>query len=183
MWTNRKYNIGDKVWNLVIIAIQPSNIQRRAKYECKCTCGNFTTKDSHYFYKSKYLSCWCINPKREDDRENSIFKRLYHFKIQCPRKSIKDKPTLTIEDFKTIIKKPCFYCWVEYSMEIKDRIRKNIISDITIKYNWIDRIDSNIWYEINNCVPCCSNCNMAKRLMTQTAFFDWIKRVYKFNKF
>lgn len=46
----------------------------------------------------------------------------------------------------------------------------------------IDRVDPEIGYEINNVVPCRSQCNYAKLDYSQEEFVSWIERVYRFQK-
>ena len=53
------------------------------------------------------------------------------------------------------------------------------LSDVILKCNGVDRINSNIGYTEENTVPCCKYCNTAKNTMTQNEFKMWIKRVYK----
>ena len=52
------------------------------------------------------------------------------------------------------------------------------------KFNGIDRIDSNIGYTVNNCVPCCTICNHMKNDLTTDEFYNHIKLLYNlhFNK-
>jgi hypothetical protein len=42
----------------------------------------------------------------------------------------------------------------------------------------IDRVDNNKGYVPENCVPCCFDCNSAKKEKTLEEFIDWIKKVY-----
>lgn len=44
----------------------------------------------------------------------------------------------------------------------------------------IDRIDSNIGYIKDNCVPCCSMCNYMKREYKQIDFINQCKKIAKF---
>ena len=46
-------------------------------------------------------------------------------------------------------------------------------------YNGVDRIDNNSGYDIDNCAPCCHQCNWAKKNLTKADFLNWIERVYK----
>lgn len=48
-------------------------------------------------------------------------------------------------------------------------------------YNGIDRVDNTKGYTIDNVVPCCGICNMAKGKLNQQEFQNWIKRVYKYR--
>lgn len=59
---------------------------------------------------------------------------------------------ITIEEFAEIIKKPCFYC-----------LRKMPIMGM-------DRVDNNQGYLKTNVETCCSDCNLAKRVMPQKDF-------------
>ena len=46
-------------------------------------------------------------------------------------------------------------------------------------HNGIDRVDSTMGYAIDNCVPCCKTCNIAKHTMTTIEFAGWINRAYQ----
>ena len=46
-------------------------------------------------------------------------------------------------------------------------------------YNGIDRVDSNIGYIFENCVPCCKLCNMAKKEYPVEEFKEWIAKLGK----
>ena len=182
-----KYKSGDIVGNLKIVKMMPIGVghgaSRKRHYRCLCKCGNLTIKASDYLRKSRFLSCGCVDPRKEQDRENAIIKRLYHFKISSSavRKHIRDKSNLPFEIFKIIIKRPCFYCGVSHSLVKKDIIRNKLCSSMIVKYNGIDRVNNNLGYTIRNSVPCCSDCNLAKRLMSRKVFFVWVKKVYEFN--
>lgn len=43
----------------------------------------------------------------------------------------------------------------------------------------IDRVDNEIGYTIENCVPCCFTCNSAKGIMSYVEFKAWVERIYK----
>lgn len=47
-----------------------------------------------------------------------------------------------------------------------------------VKRNGIDRVNNDLGYIIENCVPCCKDCNRAKRCMTLTEFDEWITLCY-----
>jgi len=48
-------------------------------------------------------------------------------------------------------------------------------------YNGIDRIDNTKDYTLDNCVPCCKNCNYAKRTLTQHDFYKLIQSIYNYR--
>jgi hypothetical protein len=47
------------------------------------------------------------------------------------------------------------------------------------KYNGIDRVVNSVGYTLENCVPCCSNCNRAKSTLSRQEFIAWAHRVKK----
>lgn len=67
---------------------------------------------------------------------------------------------LTEEEFKSFWKNPCSYCGDD------------------IETIGIDRIDSSKSYEINNCKPCCSECNKIKLDLSEDRFLSLIKKIY-----
>ncbi len=75
-------------------------------------------------------------------------------------------------EFYQITQKPCYYCG-----QLPSLIRKGAGIGHDFVYNGLDRVDSNKEYTIDNVVPCCKRCNIAKNNMTKQEFYDWIKRV------
>lgn len=47
-------------------------------------------------------------------------------------------------------------------------------------YTGLDRRDSSRGYDLDNVVPCCRACNVAKNDMTVDEFRAWLLRVYSF---
>jgi len=81
---------------------------------------------------------------------------------------------LTPEQFKALILRDCFYCGVEPLQTIKFPYE-------TLFYNGIDRVDSNLGYVPENCVPCCKFCNYAKHNRSKEDFLTWLRRAYEHN--
>src|SRR5260370_33511777 len=69
--------------------------------------------------------------------------------------------TLTLDQFISILAKPCFYCGETY--EIRG----------------LDRVDNRLSYYVENLVAACSECNFMKRVMTKDRF---IRRAVKIAK-
>lgn len=68
---------------------------------------------------------------------------------------------LSKSQFNTFWNKRCFYCG-------------NIIETIGI-----DRIDSNIGYTVENCVPCCYKCNTMKLDLSEKEWITHMMRILK----
>jgi hypothetical protein len=75
--------------------------------------------------------------------------------------------SLTREEIAKLITSPCSYC--------------GKLSDFTSYKgcNGIDRVDNNVGYEINNCVSCCTYCNIAKNDRTLSEFKQHIVNIYE----
>lgn len=71
---------------------------------------------------------------------------------------------ITLEDFTEITKLPCYYCGEE------------------IIKRGIDRLNNEIGYLKENCVPACTLCNMMKKIMTKQDFLNHIVKIYKHNQ-
>lgn len=157
---NCKYKPGDKVGNLTIISLHKSKIStnRGCVYKCLCDCGSITMKTAGYLYVSRVNNCGCHNPSKMDDRENQIIKRLIKEKMYNTRTRHGNVSffSLTFDQFKEIIKKPCFYCGISHSMERKDMVKDKVSTDTVLRYNGIDRIENEIGYTVENSVPCCT---------------------------
>lgn len=71
--------------------------------------------------------------------------------------------------FFRIAQQDCHWCGSPPSNKLKH----------SVKYSGIDRVDNNKPYTMNNVVPCCKRCNVAKNDMTVGQFKKHIKRIHK----
>lgn len=82
---------------------------------------------------------------------------------------------INIDDFNNLIKQECFYCGVLYTIKIN-----------SYRVNWsgVDRVDNDVGYIKENCVPCCKFCNKAKLNRKQTDYINHCMLVadYQRNK-
>ena len=74
-------------------------------------------------------------------------------------------------DFIEFTKQPCVYCG-EYSDTYDGEL-----------FNGIDRIDSDLGYSIDNCVPCCAICNRMKMDMCVDVWFEKMKQISAYCNF
>lgn len=150
---------------------------RHSKSIFKCHCWKiFECRASSIFYNHT-KSCWCLQTYNRMEYwvsllNSAISKMISHMKkrwIECE---------LTKDEIYNMIQKPCIYCW-----EIWWNICRNK-STVAKEYfyNWLDRVDSNLWYTIDNTVPCCKKCNWAKNSMPVNEFLYHIEKIYLFNK-
>lgn len=81
---------------------------------------------------------------------------------------------ITRDYFNKIVGISCYYCGNEVGTTKK--CRKHIFNT-----NGIDRLDNSLGYTEDNCVPCCSTCNLAKNDMSEKEFYEWVNRIYWYS--
>ena len=189
-----KDRTGDVYGRLTVLSHAGKDHRGKHLWDCLCKCGNKKTVVSDNLSSGKSNSCGCLKSEvlaRKgnqygvySDRESALLKVQYsHLKRRDKNKGFFE--TLTLDEFSVLSKSPCNYCGLEYSKEIEDRLNESKsqkrLSDHVLKCNGIDRVDSSKGYTLENSVPCCKYCNMAKHTMTSTEFYAWVRRVYEFN--
>lgn len=86
------------------------------------------------------------------------------------------KWALTREQFAHLTRQDCFYCGVEPRQIRRVETGRNGKPYV---YNGLDRVDNERGYVLGNVVPCCGDCNYAKRFRTPEEFEAWIHRVHE----
>jgi hypothetical protein len=171
---NREHNlIGKKFGRLIVIEKIPERKNKRIYWKCRCTCGKETIVKGNNLITGTTSSCGCYkneifekNRKIIGGSENrgkiNEIERLEVNKINKYNKYKKDARyrglifTLDFDFFVDCILKPCQYCGTPPN-----------------PFNGIDRIDNTIGYKKENCVPCCSFCNSAKKNLPLKDFLNW----------
>ena len=75
-----------------------------------------------------------------------------------------------------MISQNCHYCGEKPKELLADKQRN--ASDIPFKRNGIDRVDNSKGYTIDNVIPCCRNCNIAKSTMSYSEYTNFIIQSY-----
>lgn len=186
--TNNRYG------RLIVLSHAGKDHRGKHLWLCLCDCGKEKVVVSDNLSSGKSNSCGCLRAEflaRKgnqygiyEDREKALLKVQYsHLKRRNEAKGFTD--TVSLDVFSLLVKSPCKYCGIEYSKEIEDRLneskRKKRLSDHVLKCNGVDRVDNTKGYSIDNSVPCCKFCNIAKHTMSEGDFYAWVRRVYEFN--
>ena len=149
-----------------------SNKGGSAYWNCICDCGNRCIIKSNSLVRGHSASCGC---KRDlckfKKKDGAPLRMLYHGYMRGA-KARNLKFDLTIEQFNIITQKKCIYCG-----ELPNQVAPSWSEEIYI-YNGIDRINSDIGYDFDNIVPCCSKCNYAKQSLSVDEFKRWVIKVY-----
>ena len=181
--------VGDKFYYLEVISqpfyeSYPSG-RKRKKVLCKCVCGNtksflcesFTCKNE----LDRAKSCGCtktfvngINAQKRRKPE-SVYRYIYE-KYQYSAKTRNIDFNLSKEEHLEIIKQNCYYCGSEPELKQPHKGKGKYVG-VPVPYNGIDRIDSNVGYEVDNCVSCCTRCNYMKSDMDVSLFTEHILKI------
>ena len=112
-------------------------------------------------------SCGCLQKERTHETNKlrpfeSLFNRL---------RTTSNRPddTLTYEEFISFTNKSnCFYC------------NDILIWNDSSKFGYnLDRINSSLGYSVENCVPCCPDCNWLKNDQSLHEFLTRIRKIEK----
>ena len=80
---------------------------------------------------------------------------------------------MSFEEFIPLVSQDCFYCGLP-------PVNSTPVwgSSKGFPYNGVDRLDSTKGYSLENIVPCCGPCNVAKNNLGKDEFLAMIKRIY-----
>ena len=81
---------------------------------------------------------------------------------------------LTEEEFKVLARKDCNYCGNPPQPKL------GLLEGEPL-FHGVDRVDNTIGYSVNNCVPCCGECNLAKSKLDVTEFLLKVKRIVEWQ--
>jgi hypothetical protein len=146
----------------------------KSKWKCICDCEekNIIITSRTGLISGKCKSCGCLRRKRLKFGENAFNRLFYTYKTRANDKNVEF--SLTRDEFMFLTKQNCYYCGCEPYQYAKSTGRSYGI----YVYNGLDRLDNNKGYSLNNAVPCCGFCNIAKNNHSKQEFVNWIKKVY-----
>lgn len=149
---------GKRFGRLVVIKHAYLNPAHHQNYwECKCDCGNTTTVNSGHLGTKKVISCGCY---RREYQRLKPYEWMYNAILRTAQRK-NHLNTMSYDDFLTFIDiDKCHYCnhdiqWSKYQFK-----KNRTLADVN-GYK-LDRKDNTIGYIKENCVVCCSLCNMVK---------------------
>lgn len=167
---------GQRFGRLKVIGRRYLNTKdRHTRWLCKCECGIERIVDKSSLISGKTRSCGCLRKGRAGKPRlgygvANMRRTIEGYKRHAKKRGL--EWSLTEERFKEIAQKDCYYCGAK-----PNNIRKAHGYNGDYIYNGIDRVDNIKGYIIDNIVPCCKTCNLAKNNLTLQEFKDWIKRL------
>lgn len=178
---------GKRFGMLTVIRKEGRWISRSGKTDtitwlCRCDCGVEKYLRGSKLGDGSTTSCGCWRKERSKKprtpKGHSGKKRLYNSYLNKSKK-LKIPFDLTLEEFINITDSDCHYCGATPSNIIKPKGRmKESAINAMYTYNGIDRKAPLLGYVINNSLPCCASCNMAKSDMSYHEFMLLIENIY-----
>lgn len=182
---------GQKFGRLTVIGTaEPLGIKsKRTAWLCQCDCGNIKPIKAEHLKDGTTKSCGCLNTENNVKRAYQMHavNTKYHPSETSARRVWKKRYNdgdLSFEDFMRISQMNCSYCEAEPN-NMQNSAASDKKASVFAKengdfiYNGLDRVDSNKPHNLDNVVPCCFPCNIAKHTMTEMQFKEWIVRVVK----
>lgn len=150
---------------------------RTTYYKCQCSCGNISTV-THTNLLNGTESCGClIKETRIKERKplTEVISRAVwtYYKRNAKLRNYEWK--LSYEEFIKLINGKCNYCGTEKGNTYNWHYKYETAS---AGFNGIDRLNNEIGYVLDNCVPCCFTCNAAKGALTLEQFKSWAKKLF-----
>lgn len=157
--------IGKRFGKLVVIGREPNPTQSRAYlYVCHCDCGKERRIRIGQLTSGKTQSCGCLrNRKRVPEGQSAVINLM----LAGYRNSAKQRKLsfeLSKEQFVKIASQSCYYCGAAPTYTLSR------FANVSPLVNGIDRMDNSKGYTLDNCVPCCTRCNFAKKSMNSDQF-------------
>ena len=163
---------------LTVIRLSHQDKKWRRFYLCRCECGEEKIIHGASMVSGNTKSCGCLKRDRYTKRAEEVQKTKAGAKTAIYlgyKRHARDRGysfEITKDELIELSSMKCFYCGAGPS---NIKTTKNDV--IGLKYNGIDRVDNSKGYSINNCVPCCKICNVAKATLTIVKFKAWVEAV------
>lgn len=157
------------------------NHNKTVMWRCVCSCGIEAIVPSTKLKSGEIKSCGCkehVRSARTPMGHSGLNKLYSDYRYGAKSRSLEF--AVSIDEFKSIVTSNCTYCGVEpnrvtYGSRGSKKEHGKFLS------TGVDRIDSSKGYTVDNVVPCCSICNIAKSDLTQSEFLAWIDRIRNFT--
>lgn len=177
-------NIGDVVGNFIVL--RSEFVGKNKTWVCRCKCGL-----EKRFWKisaiSRQKTCGCGTDEAglTAKQRRSMLSRMQGYKAGAKVRGLEWK--LSYAQFVKVATGSCFYCgvgaktWdcVSNAPSVQKGSPNIKPQDYEIKFNGVDRLDSNVGYLSQNVVSCCVSCNRSKSDMTLDEFKSHVERMYK----
>ena len=146
-------------------------------WKCLCDCGKFHVTSANRLRRGSVKSCGCLKFSKYELGESGL--KILYSTYKSNAKKNNRQFNLTLEEFRNITLKECFYCGAKPGCISHNSTGSDRARDYTsYRYNGIDRIVPTKDYGLDNIVPCCKWCNYAKGNKSVEEFKGHILNIY-----
>ncbi len=171
------FRAGDVVcnWKVLSIVQSPEHwlMKRHRTYKCQCTnCQIIILRTTQYLKKPQCRNCFLM-PKGQAGINRLL--SVYRKNAAGANRGF----TLTLAEFVVLTSSPCFYCGTQ-PMKVSTCNKHHPGKKSTwgdYPFNGIDRVDNQVGYVVENCIPCCAFCNIARNSTPFEEFLAYWKQV------
>lgn len=167
---------GQKFERLLVLEAAGKDHRGNRLWKCLCDCGNFAEVITWRLRSKTTRSCGCIqlesarNINLSPPGEAACVQLFHQYRYEARQRKLVFE--LTKEQFRKLTSKNCFHCG---RAPAQSKTSRN--TNGSYIHNGIDRMNSNLGYTFENCVPCCKTCNFMKLDMTREAFIQACRSV------
>ena len=166
---------GQRFGRLTVIERDENNEWSKPQWLCKCDCGEETVVLAANLRKGATKSCGCFRNDLSKERFSLPKGRAaFNNLLKTYKRGARDRGLswkLSKKQFYKLTKQSCHYCGVSPSGSFGgERYNGNYT------FNGVDRVDNGMGYIPKNVVPCCEQCNRAKRTLGLDEFLSWLRR-------
>lgn len=164
-----------------LLAVSPTDSNKQQYWLTRClVCGR---EDVKIYKERRQWGCMsCQGQARSEVGFNRLFARYKRRAVEIGQDFM-----LTREEFREITSSPCCYCGTGPKMVSSPRWDRRVKNGYKCGhwteylYNGVDRQDNSQGYTLENCVPCCKNCNLMKHTRSSEEFVAHVQKVYEFQ--
>ena len=168
------------IFNKVRVIDFAYSAKSRAYYFTECmTCGTESTRRIDHIKTNPEYCNFCKEKMTAKPKVESVINTIYSgYRTNANSRNISFE--LTKDSFTKLISQTCFYCGQE---PIESQFSKSTNrTETKFMHNGVDRLDSKVGYTIENCVPCCSMCNLMKNKFSAEDFLSKIEQIYNYKQ-
>jgi len=148
-------------------------------YKCRCKCGAVKIVQAGNLTAGMSRSCRQCSANAVETKNKLPYGEaacnavISHYKQAA---KVRGLPwDLSREEAKELFLGNCAYCGKEPSQVLRANRQNELNGDFI--YNGLDRVNNELGYSLNNCVPACKDCNYMKKCLTLAEFKDHVRRV------
>lgn len=172
--------IGQRFGKLIVVSYDSVIKGTGALWLCKCDCGGQVVVRGGSLKSGNTKSCGCYRniPHKYVSRREFLVVCAYNDMIRRQKKKYKVETDIDIVAFEKLIMMDCFYCGSKPSNVKRDIWHGHKTSDEVLYYNGLDREINRRGYFLDNVVPCCGKCNIAKGTQDLEEFQEHVEKIY-----